>query len=231
MSSYEKLHKTYKSRKNILEILKRVGYDTSDYEGFDENEINTLMETNQLDMVLYKYDGTDTDTDTDTGRDRKRSGDKAYIKYNINTSKINCDQNFLPKINEFFEPSDDETVIYLNKTDTLIMVVDTEITEKIQERLKNIYENYGHFVVIHNIARLQYNILNHNKNPKSFHILSDAEATEFKQKYYIDDFKKIPEISRFDPYALAICLKPGQICKVVRTSVNSLDYDSYVYCV
>ena len=238
MSSYEKLHKTYKSRKNILEILKRVGYDTTDYEGFDENEINTLMETNQLDMVLYKYKGGidggaggGASGGAESGKRAKRDGEKVYIKYNINTSKINCDQNFLPKINEFFEPSDDETVIYLNKTDTLIMVVDTEITEKIQERLKNIYENYGHFVVIHNIARLQYNILNHNKNPKSFHVLSDDEAIEFKQKFYIDDLKNIPEISRFDPYALAICLKPGQICKVVRTSVNSLDYDSYVYCV
>jgi DNA-directed RNA polymerase subunit H (RpoH/RPB5) len=220
MSSYEKLHKAYKSRKNILEILKRVGYDTIDYEGFDENEINTLLETNQLDMILYKNDETNSS---------KEKRDKVYIKYNINTSKINCDQNFLPKINEYFEPNDD--AFYLNKTDTLIMIVDTEITDKIQERLKNIYENYGHFVVIHNIARLQYNILNHLKNPKSFHILNKKEVEEFKQKHYIDNLNKIPEISRFDPYALAICLKPGEICKVARTSVNSLDYDSWVYCV
>ena len=105
------------------------------------------METNQLDMVLYKYKGGidggaggGASGGAESGKRAKRDGEKVYIKYNINTSKINCDQNFLPKINEFFEPSDDETVIYLNKTDTLIMVVDTEITEKIQERLKNIYE-------------------------------------------------------------------------------------------
>lgn len=232
MSSYEKLHKAYKSRKNILAILKRVGYDTSDYEGFDENEINTLLETNQLDMLLYKNDISTTIVDggIDGGGKRDKRG-KVYIKYNINTSKINCDQNFLPKINEFFEPTEEKGDIYLNKTDTLIMIVDTEITEKIQERLKNIYENYGHFVVIHNIARLQYNILTHSKNPKSFHILNDAEVEEFKQKYYINNLCNIPEISRFDPYALAICLKPGQVCKVTRTSVNSLDYDSWVHCV
>jgi len=234
MSSYEKLHKTYKSRKTILAILKRVGYDTSDYEGFDENEINTLLETNQLDMLLYKnandIDGGGIDGGGIDGGGRGKR-EKVYIKYNINTSKINCDQNFLPKINEFFEPTEEKGDIYLNKTDTLIMVVDTEITEKIQERLKNIYENYGHFVVIHNIARLQYNILTHSKNPKSFHVLNDAEVEEFKKKYYINDLCNIPEISRFDPYALAICLKPGQICKVTRTSVNSLDYDSWVYCV
>jgi DNA-directed RNA polymerase subunit H (RpoH/RPB5) len=235
MSSHEKLHKTYKSRKNLLAILKRIGYDTTDYENFDENEIHTLLETNQLDMILYKNGGDDGDDGSDDvvggGRRKKDNRLKTYVKYNINTSKINCDQNFLPRINEFYEQSDDASAFYLNRVDTLIMVVDTEITDKIQERLKNIYENYGHFVVIHNIARLQYNILNHCKNPKSFHVLSEKEMEEFKQKHYIDDFSKIPEISRFDPYALAICLKPGEVCKVTRTSVNSLDYDSWVYCV
>lgn len=221
MSSHQKLYRIYNSRKNILEILKRVGYDTTDYEGFDGNEVNTLLETNQLDMLLYKNDGG-------ISSDKR---EKVYIKYNIDTVKINCDQNFLIKINEFFEPSDDKSVIYLNKNDTLIMIIESEVTDKIQERLKTIYESYGHFVVIHNIARLQYNILNHIKNPKSFHILNNDEIEEFKQKYYIDNLSKIPEISRFDQYALAICLRPGQVCKVTRTSVNSLDYDSWVYCV
>jgi DNA-directed RNA polymerase subunit H (RpoH/RPB5) len=201
-----------------LDILKRIGYETETYEGFDENEIYTLLETNQLDMILYK-------------NSKDKMSEKVQVKYFINTSKINCDQHFLPKINENFEIPEDKTQIYLTKKDTLIMIVDTEITDKIQDKLKNIYENFGHFVVIHNIARLQYNILTHVKCPKSFHILSDEEVEEFKKKHYIDNLNKIPEISRFDPYALAICLRPGQICRVRRTSVNSLDYDSWVYCV
>ena len=217
MTSYEKIHKTFKSRKNILDILHRVGYDTHQYEGFDENEISIMIETDQLDMILYKVKGDGDDKE------------KALVKYNINVSKINADQNFLPKINDHFEPTDGGG-FYLNKTDTLIMIVDTEITDNIKVRLKTIFENYGHFVVMHNIARLQYNILDHVKNPKNFHILDEWEVEKLKTHLYIRDTWQLPEISRFDPYALAICLKPGQICKVTRTSVNSLDYDSWHYC-
>jgi DNA-directed RNA polymerase subunit H (RpoH/RPB5) len=229
MSSYEKLHKTYKSRRTILDILRRIGYDTTDYEDFDENEVSIMIETEQLDMVLYKM--------KNGGEDNVKGGlidggatakEKLLVKYNINVSKINSDQSFESKINEYFEEKEDE--FYLNKTDILIMIVDTEITDKIQERLRTIYENRGHFVVMHNIARLQYNILNHVLNPKHFHILDESEVAEFKRNHYVKNAHEIPEISRFDPYALAICLKPGQICKITRTSVNSLDYDSWIYC-
>jgi glucan phosphoethanolaminetransferase (alkaline phosphatase superfamily) len=54
MLSHEKINKIYKSRKNILEIVKRLGYNTTDYENFSEQEIDILLSTNQLDMVLYK---------------------------------------------------------------------------------------------------------------------------------------------------------------------------------
>jgi DNA-directed RNA polymerase subunit H (RpoH/RPB5) len=239
MSSYEKLHKTYKSRRNILDILRRIGYDTTDYEDFDENEVSIMIETEQLDMILYKVkrggggggggggsDGENVKGDLlDGGSGTK---EKILVKYNINVSKINSDQSFELKINEYFEEKQDE--FYLNKNDILMMIVDTEITDKIQERLRTIYENRGHFVVMHNIARLQLNILNHVLNPKSFYILDENEIAEFKKNYYLKNVNEIPEISRFDPYALAICLKPGQICKITRTSVNSLDYDSWVYC-
>jgi len=237
MTSYEKIHKTFKSRKNILDILRRVGYDTHDYEGFDENEISIMIETDQLDMILYKKPQTDAEIDESIlggGRRRKSENmEKVLVKYNINMSKINADQSFLPNINDYFEPTDESEKgdgFYLNKNDLLIMVVDTEITDNIKERLRTIYENYGHFVVMHNIARLQYNILEHVKNPKSFHILTNDEVEKLKRRIFIRDTWQLPEISRFDPYALAICLRPGQIVQVTRTSVNSLDYDSWHYC-
>lgn len=218
MSSYEKINKTYKSRKNLLNILKKIGYDTSNYDGFDENEISTLLEVDQLDMILHKNENKDNKS-------------KIYVKYDINTSKINCDQNFLSKISDFFESNDDKNTTILNKNDTLIIIIDAEMTDRIKECLKNIYENYGYFVVVHNIIRLQYNILEHSLNPKYIHILDEDEIEEFKKKYFIDDLTKIPEISRFDPYALSICLRPGQICKVEYSSVNALNHQHYVYCI
>jgi len=198
-------------------MLDRVGYETEDYNNFDENDIYTMIDTNQLDFVLYKKKGL--------------GDEKLQVKYYISTTKINCDQNFLPRINENFEPPENGDSFYLDKKDTLMMIIDGDPTDKIQDKLKNIYENYGNFVVIHNMNRLLYNILNHSKNPKSFHILTEEETVEFKKQHSVNESWQIPEISRFDPYALAICLRPGQICRVSRTSVNSLDYDSWVYCI
>ena len=42
---------------------------------------------------------------------------------------------------------------------------------------------------------------------------------------------QLPEISRFDPQALAMCLRPGQICKFERDSATALKYEYYRICV
>jgi len=50
-------------------------------------------------------------------------------------------------------------------------------------------------------------------------------------KYNIRDLSQLPEVSRFDPQSLAICLRPGQVCKYTRKSVASLEHDYYRVCV
>ena len=42
----------YKSRSILVELMKYQGYDTSEYEGFSVNEVNTMKTNNQLDMIL-----------------------------------------------------------------------------------------------------------------------------------------------------------------------------------
>ena len=51
------------------------------------------------------------------------------------------------------------------------------------------------------------------------------------KKYSLKDVKQLPEISRFDPQALAMCLRPGQICSLNRDSVTALNYKYYRYCI
>jgi DNA-directed RNA polymerase subunit H (RpoH/RPB5) len=41
----------------------------------------------------------------------------------------------------------------------------------------------------------------------------------------------LPEISRFDPQALAICLRPGDIVKFLRGSETAGTYNYYRVCV
>jgi DNA-directed RNA polymerase subunit H (RpoH/RPB5) len=93
-----------------------------------------------------------------------------------------------------------------------------------------LFDHDGVFVVVHNIQRLQFNILKHKLVPSTT-ILTDDEVAELKVKYNIKVLSQLPEISRFDPVALAILIRPGHVCKILRSSATALDYDYYRICV
>jgi DNA-directed RNA polymerase subunit H (RpoH/RPB5) len=94
-----------------------------------------------------------------------------------------------------------------------------------------LYDREGIFIVIHNIKRLQFNLLDHEMIPKVT-ILNEEETREFTIKYDIKDIMlQVPEISRFDPLALALCMRPRQICKLIRNSTTSLESIGYRVCV
>jgi DNA-directed RNA polymerase subunit H (RpoH/RPB5) len=109
-------------------------------------------------------------------------------------------------------------------------VIDDEPNDTIISKIKYLYEHDGIFVTIFNIKRLQFNILKHVLVPK-INILNDEEKDVLFKKYNINNTKQIPEISRFDPQAMAIFLKPGQICSIERESATSLEYTFYRICV
>jgi DNA-directed RNA polymerase I, II, and III subunit RPABC1 len=96
--------------------------------------------------------------------------------------------------------------------------------------LKYLYDHDGIFVIIHNIRRLQYNILDRNDVPEHI-ILNNDEIEEMKKTYNIINLMQLPEISRFDPCALVICMRPGQVCKIKRASATAMFYDYYRICV
>ena len=93
-----------------------------------------------------------------------------------------------------------------------------------------LYEHDGIFIVIHNIKRLQYNILNHFLIP-SVDILNEQEVEKLKQKYNLNTLKQLPEISRFDPLALIVHLKPNQVIKLLRKSPTAINTEYYRVCI
>jgi DNA-directed RNA polymerase subunit H (RpoH/RPB5) len=118
----------------------------------------------------------------------------------------------------------------LTKDDTLIVIIEDEPNDTIIAKLKYLYDHDGIFVVIHNIKRLQFNILEHALVPNCV-ILEEDQIKELKENFNINNLKQLPEISRFDPQALAICLRPGQICKFERSSATALRYNYYRICI
>lgn len=198
----------YKSRMNILNIMEYQGYTVSDYVNFNINEVDAMLSNTQLDMLI----------------ENSATNQKTYIKYYFNSKQIR--QNNLDEIIEDLFIIDE----VLNKNDNLIVIIEDEPNDVIISRLRYLYENDGIFVVIHNIHRLQYNILNHDLVPKCV-VLTDSESNEFKQTYNINSNSQLPEISRFDPQANALCMRPGQIAKFTRKSITALETTYYRICV
>ena len=197
----------YKSRTTILELLFYLDYQVEEYLGFNINEIDAMYANSQLDMLF----------------NHNSDGRKVYVKYYLTAKQI--------KPSNLDEIIEDLFVIenVLTKNDTLIIITEDEPNDTITTKMKYLFDHDGIFVVIHNIRRLQFNILNHHLVPAS-NILSDDAVVKLKQKYNIKDVSQLPEISRFDPQALAICMRPGQVCHFHRKSDNAVLYDYYRVC-
>jgi DNA-directed RNA polymerase subunit H (RpoH/RPB5) len=149
---------------------------------------------------------------------------KTYVKYFL-TSKQIRPQNLDEIIEDLFIIEN-----VLTKSDTLVIIMEEEPNETLLTKLKYLYDHDGVFVVVHNIQRLQFNILKHKLVPHTS-ILTDEEVDELRVKYNLKELTQLPEVSRFDPVSLAIGIRPGQVCKILRSSATALDYEYYRICV
>lgn len=197
----------YKSRLNILDIMEYLKYDISEYNSFSINEIDAMYANDQLDMLIQHPE-------------TKR---KVYIKYYFAAKQIRK-QNLDDIIEDLYTIEN-----ILDKNDTLIVITEDEPNDTIIARTKYLYDHDNIFVVIHNIHRLQYNILKHALVPEC-RVLNNTEVDDLKKKYNITELTQLPEISRYDPHALALCLRPGDVCHFKRSSVSALHADYYRIC-
>ena len=212
-SNGTRINKIYKSRSVLLEQLEERGYDIADYQHFSINEIDSMMANSQLDLLLT----------------HKNKSKKIYIKYYF-TAKQSTKQIKPQTLDDVIEDlyTIDEM---LTKKDTLVVVIDDEPNDTILAKVKYLYEHDHIFVIVHNINRLQTNILKHEMVPQ-MKVLTDDEVQEFKVRYHIKDVKiQLPEISRFDPQALVVGVRPGEVCKIDRSSITALQTDYYRVCV
>ena len=213
----------YNSRKTLLDIYENTESfwylqrsSIAELLNFTMNEIEAMTKNNQLDMLLK--------SEVDYGT--------IYVKYMMNKSTIRL-TTIDDLVEEIFEIEG-----ILTKKDTLVLIINDEPNDSLVAKMRYLYDNKGYFVVVHNINRLQRNIMKHKLVPQH-NIVSDrkdddeSETTVDKiiAKYNLKSKSQLPEISRFDPIALLICLRPGQICEITRKSPTSITSLYYRICV
>ena len=194
----------FKSRNILLDLLSEQGYDVNKYTGSSINEVNSMYQNKQMDMLLEKKDK------------------KVYVKYHLNKTLK------LGNINDYIED-----LIHLDnvleKKDDIIIIIKDEPNDSLLSVLSNLWLQDQIYVNVINIKRLQFNILNHVLVPKH-RVLNDEETKIFKQRYNISDNSQIPDISRFSPVAQVIGMRPGQICEITRSSKTAIDTLFYRVC-
>ena len=173
----------FKSRNVILDHLKQLSYSASDYDVFSINEIDAMFVNSQLDMLIS----------------HNTEDKKVYIKYYLFSKNVS--KQIRPQILDTIIEDLYEIESVLTPKDTLVIIIDEEPNDTIITKLIYLYERTGIFVVIHNIKRLQFNLLNHILCP-TVNILDEKGMEEINVSLNLkSNFKLLPEISRFDPMA------------------------------
>jgi len=195
----------FKSRKNLLNILQKQGYNVDNYTNYTIGEISTLFKNNQLDLFL-----------------EKEGGKKIYIKYHLTN-------NLRPiHIHEITDDLYNLENILL-KTDDLIIITKQNPNDTLIKLMASLYKTDGIYFGIINIYNLLFNILEHKLVPEH-RIMSQPEITNLYEKYNITDDQQLPEICRFDPVIMLIGARPGNVIEITRPSRMSITSKYYRLC-
>ena len=204
MSQSSEIQKIFKSRQVILELMEKQGYDTSKYTGSSITEVSSMHITQQMDMLLEK------------------KGKKTYVKYHL-------DKTLRPaNLYEYIEDLINLDNI-LDKKDDLVIIIKDEPNDSLKKTLSNFWQQEGVFINVINIKRLQFNILNHELVPPH-RVLDEEEASQIKVKYNITDNLQVPDISRFGPVSQVICIRPREMCEIIRPSKTAVTSKFYRIC-
>lgn len=211
----------YNSRNVVLELMDNQGYDVRDYSKFSVNEVKSMKQNNQLDMLLEEKDKESSSSSAGATTEHRKK--KVYIRYFLGKSM---------RPNDLDNIIDDLFVLeeVLHKDDTLFVIVRTDINDTLTSKLVHLWETDKIFVVMVSIKRLQFNILKHVLVPKHI-VISEEEEKRVMKRFNISEKSEFPDISRFDPVAQVIGLRPGNVVKIERPSKTAIVSEYYRVCV
>ena len=201
------ISKIFKSRKIILKQAAQKGFDISEYDQFSINEIASLYNNKQLDLLLVNND----------------TNKKIYFKYHLGT-KIRTNHIY-DYIEDLFNIDE-----ILTQEDDLIIITKERLNDNLVNFLDILFKKDKYYINVYNYNDFLYDILDNNLVPPH-RVISDEEKQELKKKYNIVNDSQFPEVSRFDPVAVIFCIRPGEVFEIIRSSQTSLLTKYYRLCI
>lgn len=197
----------YKSRKTLIKYLEREGYDCENYESFSANDVHMMQNFNTLDMLLSKKENEDS---------------KVFVKYHLEGVLKNSIYDY---IEELYRVED-----VLKGTDNFIIVLADVPNDNTIQLIKNIFDQDGIFITLLNVPNMMFNILEHKMVPPH-RKLTEEEKQGIMKKYNISRESEFPQISRFDPVAQVMFMRPGDVCEITRYNKTSIVEKYYRLCI
>jgi len=208
----------YNSRYIIMDMLSKRGYKVDNYSSFNETEINTLFE--QLNSKVS--------TSADIGpldiivERTLQNGDKdkCFIKYRLDEKfkkSKSLEQQILSIYNEHLDNNDTLIILNISKVPFKQHKKDSNIESFIDD----ILSKHKLFIQVYGIDNFLFDVSKHYTVPEHEIIYKD-EIETVKAKYNVKHLSNLPTIRREDPQAKFIGAKPGQICKISRSSESNI---------
>ena len=201
------------SRGILLDMLEKRGYDVEKYRNYSINEIRLMKDNDTLDIIV-----------------ENQTGMTCYVKYHIYKKLKSTDLRKAVLLHYKMDADDEGD---LTEHDELIIIcndANIAISKKygnFMSKLENYYTK-NFFVQIFNVDSLLFDITKHNLVPEHI-ILTEDEKQDLLKHFNIDE-DKLPRISRFDPVAKYLGMRPKQVCKIVRNSYTSGEATYFRIC-
>lgn len=197
----------YKSRHNILNMLKTRGFNTKEYENYTQDELILLLEKHQQGKFQNSLELSPLDIKLTDTNDRT-----IIVKYRLD-EKFKKTELLLKHINDIFETyelnKDTDSVIIMNINRILIKPGTKD--DPVQGFVNLCYLGKM-FVQIYGLENFMFDITKHQFVPKHT-VLNNDEAIEVLLKYNVK-IQNLPKINREDPIVKFIGGRPNQIIKI-----------------
>jgi DNA-directed RNA polymerase subunit H (RpoH/RPB5) len=193
----------FNARNHLFDILQSRGYEVGDYVGYDMSHVAAMMEHSQLNVML------------------QGKTNKVFVHFQL-SAKLNVSK----VVSSLFEEEDS----VLKPDDDLVIVYKSEPNDTIRAEIDEVWNKMGIYVTVLYLKRLQFNLLKHDMVPAQ-RVLSVKERDQIYTKLNIRTGADLPAISRYDPVASVLCMRPGQVCEIERKSKTSVKSLYYRYCV
>ena len=215
--------KLFASRKVILEMLEKRGFNVDTYKNYTIVELETMKQNStSQNKTTSEVQPLDIMTEVDS------DGNKALVKY-IFTSKIKVSSiaSLLIELKENETLTEGDTFILITKDRNIGKAAGQDTI--IESQLEALYNEHKVFVQMFWVDKLFTNIMDHEIVPEHT-IIASSEKEKLLERFNISTYNQLPLILKTDPVAMFLGMRRGDVCRITAPSETSGEYVSYRYC-